>query len=182
MAGTPEITAVKAGAGANQALSSALDWLGAAGVDASFFPPESHAFYPRCTLHVWTGLLCPGCGSLRALSALTRGELSEALGSNLLLTLSIPVLLLLGLRRWRRGDWALTSWVPNWGWWLALLLILGFGLIRNLPGFPIRLAIPDPQKAGGSPLMLAALPPEGCERRSGPSHSRAISQAHQSLG
>jgi hypothetical protein len=63
--------------------------------------------------------------------------MSEALQSNLLLTLSIPTLLLLmGLRRWRRGDWALTGWIPAWGWWLFLVLTLGFGLIRNLPGFP----------------------------------------------
>lgn len=138
MAGTTQITAVRRGLRANQVLALvALLLLGSAGVVLHYFPPESHAFYPRCTLHVWTGLLCPGCGSLRALSALTRGALSEALQSNLLLTLSIPTtLMLMGLRRWRRGDWAVGEWIPGWGWWLFLVLTLGFGLIRNLPGFP----------------------------------------------
>ena len=108
-----------------------------------FFPPEAHGFYPRCSLYVWTGLHCPGCGSLRALSALTRGDLREALDSNLLLTLSIPVgALLLALRRWRHGDWGLVSWMPGWGWWLALFVILGFGFIRNLPGAPFGVLHP----------------------------------------
>jgi hypothetical protein len=137
MAGNPEIAAVKRGHGGNKVLLViGIGLAAAAAAMLHFFPPDGHAFYPRCTLHVWTGLHCPGCGSLRALSALTRGELREAMGSNLLLTLSIPVmLLLLGFRRWRHGDWALTSSVPNWGWWVALLLILGFGLIRNLLPF-----------------------------------------------
>jgi hypothetical protein len=61
----------------------------------------------------------------------------DALQANLLLTLAIPtMLMLLGLRRWRHGDWALSDWIPSWGWWLCLALTLGFGLIRNLPGFP----------------------------------------------
>jgi hypothetical protein len=102
-----------------------------------FFPPEAHGFYPRCTLYAWTGLHCPGCGSLRALSALTHGDLRDALHSNLLLILAIPTAaVLLGLRRWRHGDWAVMSWVPPWGWWFFLVVILGFGFIRNLPGVP----------------------------------------------
>jgi hypothetical protein len=102
-----------------------------------FFPPETHVFYPRCALHTWTGLHCPGCGSLRAVSALTHGEVRQALSSNLLLTLSIPAVAgLMILRRWRHGDWSLASWVPTWSWWLALVLVLGFGLMRNLPGPP----------------------------------------------
>jgi hypothetical protein len=76
---------------------------------------------------------------LRALSALTRGELREALNSNLLLTLSLPAAaVLLALRRWHHGDWALASWMPAWGWWIALIVILGFGLVRNLPGVPFE--------------------------------------------
>lgn len=138
MAGTTEITPVRRGPRANQALAVlGLLLLASAGAVLHYFPPASYAFYPRCTLHVWTGLLCPGCGSLRALSALTRGALLEALQYNSLLTLSIPLtFVLLGLRRWRCGDWALAEWIPGWGWWLLLLLILGFGLIRNLPGLP----------------------------------------------
>ncbi len=90
-------------------------------------------------LHAWTGLNCPGCGSLRAVSALTRGEMLEALRLNLLLTLSIPgVIVLAGLRRGLRGDWAVGSWIPAWGWWVGLVLVLGFGVLRNLPGPPFE--------------------------------------------
>jgi hypothetical protein len=73
------------------------------------------------------------------MSALTHGEFREALGSNLLLTLAIPfTAALFVFRRWRYWDWAVASWVPAWGWWLGLVLILGFGLLRNLPGQPFE--------------------------------------------
>jgi hypothetical protein len=100
-----------------------------------WFPPHTHWFYPRCSLHVWTGLHCPGCGSLRAISALTHGNFAEALGSNLLLSLALPVVGGLFLfRRLRHGDWAVAASVPSWGWWFLLAVVFGFGLLRNLPG------------------------------------------------
>jgi hypothetical protein len=140
MARTSEIPAVSGENRANTALVIVgLALAVSAAAILHFFPPENHHFYPRCMLHAWTGLHCPGCGSLRALSALTRGEVAEALNANLLVTLSIPVVMVvIGLRRWWRGDWALVSWIPAWGWWLGLALVLGFGLMRNLPGPPFE--------------------------------------------
>jgi hypothetical protein len=38
-----------------------------------FAPEGARPFYPRCFLNAATGLYCPGCGTLRALTAL--GEL-----------------------------------------------------------------------------------------------------------
>ena len=35
-----------------------------------FFNPAQSGFYPFCVFHRTTGLLCPGCGSLRALHQL----------------------------------------------------------------------------------------------------------------
>ena len=100
-----------------------------------WFPPHTHWFYPKCSLYVWTGLHCPGCGSLRAISALTHGNFGEALGSNLLLCLSLPVIAgLFVFRRTRHGDWAVAASVPSWGWWLLLAVVFGFGVLRNLPG------------------------------------------------
>jgi hypothetical protein len=42
------------------------------------FEPQGQIFFPRCTFHQVTGLLCPGCGGLRATHALLHGELLAA--------------------------------------------------------------------------------------------------------
>ncbi|QNI37220.1 DUF2752 domain-containing protein [Edaphobacter albus] len=57
------------------------------------FPPEQYAFlYPQCPIHHYLGILCPGCGTTRAIAALLRGHLLEALRFNALTTLSLPVI------------------------------------------------------------------------------------------
>src|SRR2546421_11472933 len=43
-----------------------------------WFEPTQHAFYPICAFHRTTGLLCPGCGSLRALHQLLHGQVAAA--------------------------------------------------------------------------------------------------------
>jgi hypothetical protein len=105
------------------------------------FPPDQHGFYPRCSLFASTGLLCPGCGSFRAMHALTQGNWMVALRSNALLTAGLPVLGLVWmiqvLGRGRKVP-ALTGWVG----WAALGLILMFGLLRNLPGPYSRWLVP----------------------------------------
>jgi hypothetical protein len=99
------------------------------------FPPDQHIFYPRCSLYTSTGFFCPGCGSLRALHALTQGDWAGALQSNLLLTLGLPGVALL----WLVGYWARRAGlvaVPRARCvgWLGLATVLLFGLLRNLPG------------------------------------------------
>lgn len=47
------------------------------------FDPEGGGFvYPRCIFFRLTGWECPGCGTLRALHALTHGDLPAAWGFN----------------------------------------------------------------------------------------------------
>jgi hypothetical protein len=55
------------------------------------FPPTRYAFYPQCPIYNSIHLLCPGCGATRALAALLRGHLREALCLNALTTLSLPI-------------------------------------------------------------------------------------------
>lgn len=52
------------------------------GVLLRAFPPGAWPIYPACPFHQWTGLLCPGCGGTRALAALSRGDLHQAMQSN----------------------------------------------------------------------------------------------------
>jgi hypothetical protein len=50
------------------------------------------------------GIYCPGCGGLRAVNDLTRGDVGAALSSNILVTLLIPVVSL-GLLFWAFERW-----------------------------------------------------------------------------
>lgn len=55
------------------------------------FSPAEYAFYPRCLFYTTTHLLCPGCGSTRALHALLHLDVRSALHYNALFTVLAPV-------------------------------------------------------------------------------------------
>jgi hypothetical protein len=105
------------------------------GLLLAHFPPDQHPFYPRCVFEAQTGWLCPGCGSFRALHALTQGDFARALRSNLLLTVGLPVIAVwVALALWRRDLPVLSRGVPGWLGWATLAILLLFSLVRNLPG------------------------------------------------
>jgi hypothetical protein len=96
--------------------------------------PEQPGHYPSCPFLALTGLYCPGCGSLRALHALAHGDVATAVDRNLLAVLGAALLVVLWVRavalRWRgrplRG-------APPWALYAGLVLVVVFGLVRNLP-------------------------------------------------
>jgi len=100
-----------------------------------FFEPGSYRFYPRCFFHQTTGLLCPGCGSLRALHQLLHGHIAAAFQFNALLVLSVPAGFWLAVRstlRELRGQPQRFDFHPAWLWaWLVAGIL--FGILRNLP-------------------------------------------------
>jgi hypothetical protein len=101
------------------------------------FNPTEHDFYPTCQFHNLTGLLCPGCGSLRALHNLTHGEIATAFHCNPLLVVLLPLFVIIGIHWLTRGRTAFKSDFlllrP-----VNVLILLGvtitFGVLRNLPG------------------------------------------------
>lgn len=54
------------------------------------FPPTEYSFYPRCPIYLTTHLLCPGCGSTRALHSLLHFDIQSAFHYNALFTLLFP--------------------------------------------------------------------------------------------
>jgi len=98
------------------------------------FEPQGQIFFPRCTFHQVTGLLCPGCGGLRATHALLHGDLRSAWRLNPLFVALLPV-----------GAYIVSAWaiqrmtgrrLPQplkfrYLWVVVLVLILGFGIVRN---------------------------------------------------
>ena len=92
-----------------------------------------------CLFYELTGLYCPGCGSGRAALALLHGHPLRAFGHNpLLFLLGLPCAALF-LREYLRfvfpGLRLKRSVLPPWADSAALLLILAFWLLRNVPAF-----------------------------------------------
>ncbi len=99
------------------------------------FNPSDSPFYPICQFHALTGLNCPGCGSLLALHELLHGNLAAAFRFNALLVLSLPAACWLGGRcalRQFKNQPATIAIRPAWMWG-ALVVMLLFGVVRNLP-------------------------------------------------
>jgi hypothetical protein len=114
-------------------------WLGALAalglLALFFFDPSRYHFYPVCVFHQTTGLLCPGCGSLRALHQLLHGHVQAALRYNSLLVLSIPTALSIAAVSAIRKSKAPPNPTRTWFWVVCFLVLgLAFGVWRNLPG------------------------------------------------
>jgi hypothetical protein len=100
------------------------------------FDPRQFHFYPVCLFHQATGLLCPGCGGLRALHQLLHGHVAAAFRFNPILVVFLPLLLWFGLKyalQQARNQPGSIGARPFW-LWLALGVVLVVSVLRNLPG------------------------------------------------
>jgi hypothetical protein len=66
--------------------------------------PHRAGSWGHCPWLLMTGTYCPGCGGLRAVADLARGDVGAAASSNLLLVASAPLL----------AGWWLTAFVDRW--------------------------------------------------------------------
>lgn len=124
------------------------------------FNPAFHGFYPRCLLYSTTGILCPGCGVLRASHQLLHGNVREAFALNPLFIAVLPFAGWYAIELWRdqtgrEGDVAHQKRHTGEFAWLVRLgvdpdsvpglrryahpmavlagAMAGFGIARNLP-------------------------------------------------
>ncbi len=114
-------------------------------------PPSAHGLL-RCSFHAVTGLWCPGCGAGRALYCLLHGRLAWAVRCHPLLVLALPWLAwgAWGVVRelWTGRRRPVRAW-PGWAGWTALVLLLAFWVLRNLPVWPCTLLAPPPFEVVG---------------------------------
>lgn len=109
------------------------------------FDPATSGVFPPCPLRYLTGWYCPGCGSLRAMHQLLRGNLSAAWGLNPLTVLLLPFLTY-GIVSYAffeiRGRHLPRLFLPAvWIRGFCALIIL-FGIARNIPIHPFDLLAP----------------------------------------
>jgi hypothetical protein len=85
--------------------------------------PHQSGTWGYCPWLLLTGTACPGCGGLRAVNDLTRGDVAAAFSSNALFV----------GQRWRDDRTPLRPAVIAWAGGAALALLLAFWVVRNLP-------------------------------------------------
>jgi hypothetical protein len=102
------------------------------------FPPSQSSFYPRCPIYECFHLQCPGCGATRAVAALLRGHFSEAMHSNALVTLLLPIAVIYGTLWYSRllhGDTIRWPQPPQAAIYGAFGIAAVFAILRNLQPF-----------------------------------------------
>jgi len=119
---------------------------GAAAVVALNDPSAPGSRFPACGFHATTGLWCPGCGLTRATHHLLTGDVAAALSSNLF----TPFVLAAIVASW--VTWTLATFgrevrnpilrLPAWSGPALVVLLVAFGVARNLPGDPWQALAP----------------------------------------
>lgn len=109
----------------------------AAATTVAVIDPNEAGHYPTCPFLMLTGLQCPGCGTLRAVHALTRGDVLTAIDLNVLTVAMLPVLVWAWFAwfRYRAGARpAMPTLTPTAGYAVAIAVPV-FWVARNLPWF-----------------------------------------------
>lgn len=110
-----------------------------------YFDPTRAGFLPACPLYAMTGYACPGCGLTRGFHALFHGDILAALDFNALIPIFVVIFgffyvstVLVALRGRAFPKWSVSLPVV-YGF---LFLLLGFGVVRNLPLYPFNILFP----------------------------------------
>lgn len=122
--------------GAWRAPVASLAAVGASIAAVAVISPEEPGHYPTCPFLSLTGWACPGCGGLRAVHALTHGDVTTALERNVLVVAAIPLLALIWVQ-WLRRRLAERPLAGRSAsavlLWTLLGVVLTFWVVRNLP-------------------------------------------------
>jgi hypothetical protein len=126
------------------AATAATAMAAGAGV-VGYFEPTTSGFFPVCPLYSLTGFACPGCGLTRGFHALFHGDVLGALDYNAMLPFFAALIgfgfvsLVYFTLRGRRIPVNLLH--PN-ALWVFFVLLLVFGVTRNLPWYPFTILFP----------------------------------------
>ena len=110
-----------------------------------YFDPKTAGFFPVCPLLSLTGLACPGCGLTRGFHALFHGDVLGALDFNALIpffTLLILAGLITMISYAIRGRRASVNLIHPNALWVFFIILLVFGVARNLPWYPFSVLYP----------------------------------------
>ncbi len=109
-------------------------------------PAAAGSRYPPCIFRQTTGLWCPGCGLTRGTHQLLNGHLLSAISANLFTPLVVGTLVWLWVS-WVRVAWArpaltLTARSQRLVAYALPVLVVVYGIARNVPAAPFRTLAP----------------------------------------
>ena len=107
------------------------------GVVMHLWDPNKPSAFPGCPLLALTGFYCPGCGSTRAIHALAHGDFVTAMERNPLAVIAFAIVFV-GVIRWTLRLWRgepLRTLAKPWVLWSLIPIIVGYWVLRNVPGF-----------------------------------------------
>lgn len=116
------------------------------------YPSLRSTVGPKCVFYETTGLYCPGCGGTRAFLALTQGRVAEAFHDNLLWPFTLPLSFLVwaSLIAYAVRGKGLPMDIKNPKLAIAAAsVVIGYGVLRNIPFCPFNLLAPLPQSNSG---------------------------------
>ncbi|MFC1884602.1 DUF2752 domain-containing protein [Thermodesulfobacteriota bacterium] len=122
-----------------------LAGISGAAVVLYLFSPHESSIYASCPFRVLTHLHCPGCGTLRGLHELLHGNIGKAFGLNPLMVLLLPFMLFSSLKYIVAGITGRPQrklFIPSIFIWTLLVIIISFGVLRNVPYYPFTLLAP----------------------------------------
>jgi Protein of unknown function (DUF2752) len=107
--------------------------------------PHVSGNYPTCPSIALFGVHCPGCGSMRAMHALTQGDVVGVVSRNALVPVGLVLL-----------AWAWLAWVdqrlgigrvreirpPVPALYASVVIVIAFAVLRNLPFAPFSALAP----------------------------------------
>ena len=103
------------------------------------FEPGKTGFFPPCLFRALTGLMCPGCGSTRAMHQIVHGHFAAAFMLNPLFLLAIPFLLYALIRYSlgvMRGEVPRSNQLPASYIYALFVIVVSFWIFRNTPFYP----------------------------------------------
>lgn len=115
------------------AAATGVLFTGALGYIGLADPHSPHSVYPQCPFKMLTGWNCPFCGGLRMTYDLLHGDLMASINDNVFALVAIPLLAVWIVVRRRHGQASLPAWAA-----VAIVVAsFAWGIVRNLPGFPL---------------------------------------------
>lgn len=107
-----------------------------------FIFPKHEILFPKCPFFVLTHLYCPGCGSQRCIADLVHGRFLAALHQNILAILALPIIFYRLYLIYKKRTTINTIFVTRSMPWIVLIVVVLFGVFRNIPISPFNWLAP----------------------------------------
>ena len=124
----------------NKSLYRSAGIAGLAAIWVYIFLLNGGNYLPECAFFHYTGLYCPGCGTGRALESLVQGSVWDAFCLNPLFFVGIPFWgYYIFLKTFSSEE---TLFFTHRRIQATLWILLGYGVLRNLPIYPFLMLAP----------------------------------------